>query len=387
MKKIIFVLSIVIGLLLSSNISAVSSSTIENRIANVRESRLNELQNNLPITTDTGIYHTYDEMTMFLQTLENNNSDIMALSSLGKTYEDRDIWMVKISDNVSDNEEEPEVLLIGAHHGNEKPSYEVLIYFIQHIVQNYSLKNTDTDGDGKVNEDPIDGMDNDQDSYVDEDPSEDRVREVVNNTQIYLIPMLNPDGVEAGTRKNRAPNHGNFGFSKEITSYGVDLNRNYYYRWFFLFLFPKIYIRSTSYYDISNVYRGEKPFSEVETQAVKQLVDTRNFKICLTYHTYGKLILYPWGYTQLPPKDKKQFESIGNDIKKINNYTLAQSVYLYPTLGDATDWLYGKRRMLSYTIELGTEFAPTNPEILKQMCITHVGVNLFICDIAEMIDN
>jgi carboxypeptidase T len=387
MKKISMVLSIVVILLISSNISALNSSTSENKVAHVRESKLHELQNNLPTVTDAGIYHTYDEMTTYLKTLESNNPDIMRLSSLGKTYEDRDIWLGKLSDNVSDTEDEPEVLLMGAHHGNEKPSYEVLIYFIQHMIQNYSLKNTDNDGDGKVNEDPIDGKDNDQDKYIDEDPSEERVREVINNTEIYLIPMLNPDGVEAGTRKNRAPNYGSFGFNKKITSYGVDLNRNYGHRWFFLFFFPKFYSGATSYGYNSSVYRGEKPFCEVETQAVKQLVNNRNFKLCLTYHTYGQLILYPWGYTRFPAKDKRTFESIGKDIKKINNYTLSQSVYLYPTIGDATDWLYGKRGVLSYTIELGTEFAPTNPETLKQICITHVGVNLFICEKAEMIDN
>ena len=77
--------------------------------------------------------------------LYNNNSDIMHLESLDKTYEKRDIWFVKLSDNVSVDEDEPGVLLMGAHHGNEKPSFEVLIYFIKHIIDNYRKKNTDND--------------------------------------------------------------------------------------------------------------------------------------------------------------------------------------------------------------------------------------------------
>ena len=278
-KTIVVLIIIVIGLMISTNISAMISPTFEDRLSIVRQGKLKDIHNNIPLTIESRVYHTYDEMTELLQNLESNYSDIMSLTSLGKTYEDRDIWLVKISDNVGTNEGEPEVLLMGAHHGNEKPSYEVLIYFIKHIVQNYSKENTDNDGDGEVNEDPIDGRDNDMDGLIDEDPSEDRVRGVINNTEIYIIPMFNPDGVEAGTRKNCAPNYGNFGFSKEITSYGVDLNRNYGYRWFFLFIFPKFYLISTSYYDGSTVYRGEKPFSEIETKAIKKLVSEQNFKI------------------------------------------------------------------------------------------------------------
>ena len=77
-------------------------------------------------------YFTYQEMTDLFHDLEENHSDIMSLISIGKTYEGRDIWMVKLSDNVTVDENEPGVLLMGAHHGDEKPSFEVLIFFIQH---------------------------------------------------------------------------------------------------------------------------------------------------------------------------------------------------------------------------------------------------------------
>jgi len=82
-------------------------------------------------------YYNYSSMTQLFHELLLNNSDIMSLSSLGKTHEGRDIWMVKLSDNVDIDEDEPGVLLMGAHHGNEKPSFEVLIFFIQHMLENY----------------------------------------------------------------------------------------------------------------------------------------------------------------------------------------------------------------------------------------------------------
>jgi len=141
-------------------------------------------------------YYTYPEMTDLFYDLEETYPDIMSYTSLGVTYEDRDIWMVKLSDNVEVNEDEPGVILMGAHHGNEKPSYESLIFFIKHMVENYVKENTDDDGDGLINEDIIDGIDNDGDGFVDEDPSEDRVRDVINNTEIFLVPIVNPEGVE-----------------------------------------------------------------------------------------------------------------------------------------------------------------------------------------------
>ena len=82
-------------------------------------------------------YFTYQEMIDLLHDLEDTYLDIMSLESIGVTYEGRDVWMVKLSDNVEDTEDEPGVLFMGAHHGNEKPSFEVLISFIQHMVENY----------------------------------------------------------------------------------------------------------------------------------------------------------------------------------------------------------------------------------------------------------
>ena len=108
---------------------------------------------------DSYVYYNYQNMTDLFLELSANNSEIMLLDSLETTYEGRDIWMVKLSDNVNKNEEEPGVLLMGAHHGNEKPSFEVLIYFIKHVVEYYYKENKDDDQDGLVNEDLIDGLD------------------------------------------------------------------------------------------------------------------------------------------------------------------------------------------------------------------------------------
>ena len=345
--------------------------------------------NNIETTVEKHEYYTYQKMTNLLHNLSTNHSEIMTLTSLGKTYEGRDIWMVKLSDNPDVDEDEPGVLLMGAHHGNEKPSFEVLINFIIHVVENYEKNNTDNDEDGLVNEDPIDGFDNDEDGLVDEDPSEDRVREVVNNTQIFLMPMVSPDGVEADSRKNCVSNHGMFGFRKKITSYGVNLNRNYGYDWGFYWVFPFKYNIFLSLFDSSFNYRGAYPFSENETQAVKNLVEIHNISISLSYHSYSEVMLYPWMHTSLPTPDEDLFISIGENMSKINKYELLKNgfrnkTYLIPrfsgTLGTSENWLYGVHGIIAFTMELCKTRAPIDPSVVFDYCWKHVGVNLYVCE-------
>ena len=90
-----------------------------------------------PLSVEPYEYYTYPKMTQLLIDLEKNNTDIMSLSSIGTTYEGREIWLVKLSDNVDFDEGEPSVLFMGAHHGNEKPSFEVLIFFIKYMIEKF----------------------------------------------------------------------------------------------------------------------------------------------------------------------------------------------------------------------------------------------------------
>lgn len=307
-------------------------------------------------------YRTYQEMTDLLKSLAQNNSNIMSLTSIGTTYQGRDIWMVKLSDNVTQNEDEPGVLFMGAHHGNEKPSYEVCIFFIQYMVENY--------GNSSMN----------------------GIKEALDTTQIFVIPMVNPDGVEADTRKNCAPNHGPFGLRREITSYGVNLNRNYGDYWFLYYIFPLQYGLMYNMMDSSMNYRGPRPFSENETKAVKNFVDSHDISLSLSYHTYGEYIFYPWMHTTKPTRDEALFISVGENISNINHYYLfIGEQHLIPryggTLGTSENWLYREHGIIAYTIELGTQRAPTNPDTVENLCLTHVKVNLYICQRAQTIES
>jgi len=337
-----------------------------------------------PVSSGAGSpYHTYEAMTSLLQNLSSNHSDIMQLFSIGTTYEGRTIWAVKISSNVTSEEGKPQVLFMGAHHGNEKPGMEACLRFIQYVAETYHMPDTDNDHDGLLNEDPIDGVDNDHDGRIDEDPSESYLHSLVNATEIYVIPLVNPDGYAADQRKNMEPNHGPFGHQATVTSIGVDINRNYGYKWYRYFFFLRLYHGATKLEDSSEAYRGPAPFSTAEAQAVRSFVDSHDISIAITYHTSGQDILYPWGYSRLPPRNVLTFLSIGENISLIDGYYLEQSIQLYPTLGDVCDWMYGTYGTLAFTIELGTSYAPDNPTVVDTMCWRHVGVNLYVCAAAQ----
>jgi len=343
-------------------------------------------------------YYTYDEMTELLHNLSRNHSDIMKLESLGRSYQGRDIWMVKLSDDVqTEDEGEPGVLFMGAHHGNEKPSFEVVIYFIKHVVERYGLDDYDDDGDGFLNEDIIDGIDNDRDGEVDEDPSESRVTSITDSTEIYCIPMVNPDGVETFTRINQAPNYGSDSQSSTITSYGVDLNRNYGFLWNLARLIPVGY----SYPFISNDqygnFRGEFPFCENESQAVKKLVeDVGQISISLSYHDYGEFMIFPWMHSSAHNPDETLFRSIGYNMSRINGYELriygqyGEREYLLPrlcgTVGSSENWLYGMHGIIAFTMELCSRRTEYSEHKVIDTCVDHTGVNLYLCERAQTVE-
>jgi carboxypeptidase T len=270
-------------------------------------------------------YHTYAALTAELDALVAAHPDIIAKFSIGKSYQGRKIWAVKISGNVTVDEDEPEVLLDGMLHARERIGNEMAIYAIHLLVDNYETN--------------------------------DRIRKIVDSREIWVIPMVNPDGAEydiAGGkfhnwRKNRQPNPGS-------NCRGVDLNRQFSYRW------GK---GGTSSGDpCSNLYRGAKPWAAPEVRAYRDFVRSRvldgrqQIRAAIDWHSFGRLVLWPYGYTytNLPKdmtrEDYRAFVALGKQVAALNRYRPEQGSDLYITKGDSTDWLYGEQRIFAYTIEL-----------------------------------
>jgi hypothetical protein len=268
-----------------------------------------------PGPPDAGLYHTYAEVQKELQDLESAFPDIAKVFDLGESVEKRKIWAIKISDNVAQEEEEPEVLFMGGHHAREWISIEVPFLLAKYLVENYSTSST--------------------------------VKDYVDNGEIWIIPMVNPDGHQYSVTSNRLwrKNRRNNGDG----TFGVDLNRNYSFQWGG---------PGSSGDTFSEIYRGPTPFSEPESKAIEDFTDQHSFEAMITYHSFTQLILYPWGHTSDPAPDQALLHSLAltmaDSIFSIHGETYAaqQGSDLYLASGDATDWLYGETRVPSYTIEL-----------------------------------
>ena len=110
-------------------------------------------------------YRTYSEIGQLLQDAADDYPDICAYHVLGTSVQGREIRAVNISDNVGAQEDEPEFKYVSTMHGNEWVGNEMLLYLTDYLLSNYGT-----------------------------DPE---ITELVNEIDIWLVPLMNPDGYAA----------------------------------------------------------------------------------------------------------------------------------------------------------------------------------------------
>jgi carboxypeptidase T len=273
-----------------------------------------------------GGFYTYEEFLAHLDTMASRFPNLITIRQPIDTFlshEQRPIYWVKISDNPQTNEAEPEVLYTAIHHAREPESLTQLIFYMYYLLENYGTN--------------------------------DEVTHLVDNTEMFFVPMINPDGyVHNQTtdpnggglwRKNRKQNSNG--------TMGVDLNRNYGFKWGYD-------NTGSSNSPASETYRGAAPFSEPETQAVKWFCEQNEFDLALNYHAFGNYLIYPWGYIASPlSPDSNLFFAYGAELTAQNNYSAGTGFQTvgYTTNGDSDDWMYGeqieKPKVLAMTPEVG----------------------------------
>ncbi|MEJ2055119.1 MAG: M14 family zinc carboxypeptidase, partial [Calditrichaceae bacterium] len=136
-----------------------------------------------PLSSDHEIgasYHNYDAVSFILDSLAELYSEICMVENLGQTVKDRSMWSVLITDSIDSEEAEPEVKYVANMHGDELLSQEMMLFFIQYLLQNYE--------------------------------SDYRIEKLVNTTEIRIVPNMNFDGSQQIERFNAD---------------GYDLNRNF----------------------------------------------------------------------------------------------------------------------------------------------------------------
>lgn len=283
-------------------------------------------------------FFTHEEMLEELDSMHAKYPDLitarMPIEGQG-SYEGRPIYWLRLSDAAAIDEDEPEVLYTALHHAREPGSLSQMIFYLWYLLENYE--------------------------------TDEQVQFLVNNTEMYFIPCINPDGYiynettnpEGGGlwRKNRRANADG--------SFGVDLNRNYGFEWGFD-------DNGSSPNPESQTYHGTAGFSEPETQAVSAFCNAHEFQLALNYHTFGNLLIYPWGYLDTPTEDGATFELIAEALTIENNYLAGTGTETvgYVSNGVSDDWMYGETQskpfIYSFTPEVGNGgFWPVESQIVE----------------------
>jgi carboxypeptidase T len=262
-------------------------------------------------------YHSVETLEQDLRTLSEGQPDIVELREVGRSVEQRPIWGLRIGERRGSTRK---LLFTGCHHAREWISVEVPYLLAEHLIQH-------------ANEQPV--------------------ADWLGRGEIWVVPMMNPDGHEFSRtefrlwRKNRRQNFDG--------SFGVDPNRNYGYMW------GTLNVSTSSHVPSDTTYVGPRAFSEPETRAIRDLIGRELVSGVLTYHSYSQLILYPWGYTDsaiVDPEDRDEITRLAERMQALigdvhgQTYIAQQSSQLYPTAGDTTDWTYGAYDLPSLTIEL-----------------------------------
>ncbi len=282
-----------------------------------------------------GSYQSYDELKVVMRNWAATYPDIVMLDSIGPSYEGRYIYMVKLSDNVTVDEDEPELLLDAQHHAREWAAAQAARHFVDTLVTNYA---TDT-----------------------------VIRDFIDSHEIWVIPVVNVDGFiydypsQHMWRKNRQP------FGSDI---GADLNRDYngacngnrMADWGALVRGSR-----TCHRPDDETWFGASGAWGTEVKAMNAFFKQHTFLANPSLHSYSELILYPYGDGTAAP-DQSYMSSLAQGIAAQmsalhgGNYTPARSDDLYPSNCISVDWAYGWSHYIggfpcmSFTFEIGTQF-------------------------------
>ena len=301
-------------------------------------------------------YRTVEETFRNLSDLAASHADIASWVDIGDSYnkanpggpggpEGYDIQALQLTNKATDipGYEKPILYVEGAIHAREYTTTELVTRFAEDLIAGYGT-----------------------------DPE---ATWLLDYTQIHIVPVVNPDGrklAEQGYlwRKNANPNPPAGEEAAPFPTYGVDLNRNYDST------FGEV-PGGSSGNPGSETYRGELPFSEPETQATSNYLlnlfpdqkpedmfapaPDEATGVYLDLHSYGNLVLYPFGSTAEPAPNAEGLRNLGLKFGYFSGvdgeaYDVQQAIGLYPTDGTTDDWVYETFGAAAYTIELGTDF-------------------------------
>lgn len=344
-------------------------------------------------------YRVLDDFGAEIDQLVADNPGVAKRISLGESVEGRDLTGIEIGVGVDGPEDgRPVLLMFGNHHAREWPSAEAPMEFAHDLLGRFA------EGDA-------------------------RTVDLLSRTRVIIVPVSNPDGFTvsrqwgdlidlnvindvdplAGTtailatpggaykRKNCSvgegqslPDGGCFAApSPGGQGIGVDLNRNYGALWGgpgAVGTEPDPNQSINGLGPLSPIYRGPAPFSEPETQAIRELISTRQVTTLISNHTFSNLLLRPVGVQPdtigpdgfpigfAPDEcfttadgDDYGMQSLGERMTAQTGYSNQFGWELYDTTGTTEDYSYNATGGYGYTFEIGPdEFHPPYEEYVEE---------------------
>lgn len=271
-----------------------------------------------PQAKGAGVYHSYASLTSDLQAYAAAHSNLCRLVSIGQSVQGRELWAMKITDNPDLAEDEPQFKYVATMHGDEPLGMEMCVYLIDHLLTSY----------------PVDG----------------RVSNLVNNTGIWILPLMNPDGLESGTRYN---------------ANGYDLNR----------VFPDGAVDN-----IGNILYGPAMATAhrpVEVVRVMEWSATNRFTASANLHGGTMVVNYPYdndglGSVFSPTPDESLFQAIARAYSSNNPPMWASAEFpqgivngaaWYSIDGGMQDWNYRYLGNNEVTIEMSDDKEPLESQL------------------------
>ncbi|RJU86628.1 MAG: hypothetical protein DWC05_03920 [Candidatus Poseidoniales archaeon] len=276
---------------------------------------------------DSHVHMTWAALTMEVNDWADENSDIVDLVSAGTSELGRDLWVVRLSDwsmETKANGSSKEIVYIdGGHHGNEYLGTALAWLSAKWYINGWN----------EGNEEAI---------------------SVLQNNELHILIMLNPDGNDIDTRWN-------------INQ--VDLNRNYDHYW----------------NTCPTTQPGSSAFSEAETAANAAYIDAHvtDADLYVTMHTGVWIILYPWGKWPEQPPDWELFWTIRDTVNAgISDIPIQNANQgLYPNCGTSRDYGYGKMGFPTFTFETDDEqFVPGSFENINDRLAEEMDVMRYLIE-------
>ncbi|TDG53122.1 hypothetical protein AWZ03_000665 [Drosophila navojoa] len=263
-------------------------------------------------------YHTLEEIYAWLDLIEARYPHVVTPFSIGNSHEGRPIRGIKISYKPGNSA----VFIESNIHGNEWITSATITYLIDELL-------------------------------VPRNPS---VRDIAQNVDWYIIPVLNVDGFSYSHNVERLWRKSRLNWDPTGECVGTDLNRNFNYRWM---------EAGASADPCSQHYAGPFPESDPEisqlTSYINNSIPEGIIKIYISVHSYSQLVLSPWGHTaeEFPPHYPQMMgvakgfaDAVFRRYGTPYNYG-SSAATLYEVSGAGKDWAYGVKNItIPFTLEL-----------------------------------